>query len=50
MYKHYLQTYSQCSCTFEKIHEDDILKKINKIDNKSISGYDGLSNKFIKTI
>ena len=34
MYQHYLQTQSQCSCTFEKINEDDILKMINKMDNK----------------
>ena len=34
-YQQYLQTQSQCSCTFEKINEDDILKMINKMDNKS---------------
>ena len=35
---------------FEKIHEDDILKIINKMDNKSSSGYDMFSNKIIKAI
>ena len=50
MYQQYLQTQSQCSCTFEKINEDDIFKIINKTDNKSSPGYDGLSNKIIKTI
>ena len=50
MYQQYLQTSSQCSCTFEKINKDDILTIINKMDNKSSSGYDGLSNKIIKTI
>ena len=50
MYKQYLQTQFQCSCTFEKINEDDINKVINKRDNKSSSGYGGLSNKIIKTI
>ena len=50
MYQQYLQTQSQCSCIFEKVNEDDILKIINKMDNKSSSGYDGLSNKIIKTI
>ena len=50
MYQQYLQTQSQCSCTFEKVNEDDIFKIINKMDNKSSSGYDGLSNKIIKTI
>ena len=34
MHKQYLLTQSQCSCKFEKIHEDDILKMINKMDNK----------------
>ena len=48
MYQQYLQTQSQCSCTFEKVNEDDILKIINKMDNKSSSGYDGLSNKLLK--
>ena len=50
MYQQYLQTQSQCSCTFEKVNEDNILKIIIKMDNKSSSGYDGLSNKIIKTI
>ena len=49
MYQQYLQTQSQCSCTFEKINEDDIVKIINKMDNKSSPGYDRLSNKIIKT-
>ena len=35
MYKQNWLTRSQCTCTFEKIHEDDILKIINKMDNKS---------------
>ena len=51
MYQQCLQTQSQCCCTFEKINGDDILKIINKMDNKSISGYYGLSNKiYIKNI
>ena len=50
MYKQYLLTQSQCTCKFEKIHEDDILKIINKMDNKSSSGYDMFSNKIIKAI
>ena len=50
MYQQYLQTQWQCSCTFEKINEDDIFKIIYKMDNKSSLGYDGLSNKIIKTI
>ena len=47
MYKQYLLMQSQCICKFEKIH-DDILKIINKMDNKSSSCYDMFSNKFIK--
>ena len=50
MYKQYLLTQSQCTCKFEKIHEDDILKIINKMDNKSSSGYNMFSNKIIKAI
>ena len=48
MYRQYLQTQSQCSLTFEKINEDEILKMINKMGNKSSSGYDGLSNKLLR--
>ena len=48
--KQYLLTQSQCTCKFEKIHEDDILKIFNKMDNKSSSGYDMFSNKIIKAI
>ena len=50
MYKQYLLTQSKCTCKFEKIHEDDILKIINKMDNKSSSGYDMFYNKIIKAI
>ena len=50
MYKQYLLTQSQCTCKFEKIHEDDILKIINKMDNKNSSGYDMFSSKIIKAI
>ena len=48
MYKQYLLTQSQCTCKFAKIHEDNILKIINKMDNKSSSGYDMFSNTIIK--
>ena len=40
MYKQYLLMQLQCTCKFEKIQEDDILKIINKMDNKCSSGYD----------
>ena len=50
MYTHNLLTQSQCTCKLQKIHEDDILKIINKMDNKSSSGYDMFSNKIIKAI
>ena len=50
MYKQYLLKIkqSQCTCKFAIIHEDDILKIINKMDNKCSSGYDMFSNKIIK--
>ena len=48
MYIQYLLTQAQCICKFAKIHEDDILKIINRIDNKNSSGYDMFSNKIIK--
>ena len=50
MYKRYLLTQSQCSCKFGKIHEDDILKIINKMDKKGSSGYDMFCNKIIIAI
>ena len=50
MYKQYLLMQLQCTCKFEKIHEDDILKIINKMDNKSSSVHDMFSNKIIKAI
>ena len=50
MYKQYLLTQSQGTCQFEKIHEYDSWKIINKMDNKSSSGYDMFSNKIIKAI
>ena len=50
MYKQNFLTQSQCTCTFEKIHKDDILKIINEMGNKSSSGYDMFSNKIIKAI
>ena len=40
MYKRYLLTQSQCTCKLKKIHEDDIFKIINKMDNKISLGYD----------
>ena len=33
MYQQYLRTQSQCTCKFEQIHEDDILKIMNTMDN-----------------
>ena len=48
LFKQYFLMQSQCICKFEKIHEDDILKIINKMDNKCSSAYDMFSNKIIK--
>jgi len=50
MFKQYLQTPSTHSCTFESISENDILDIINKMDNKSSSGFDCISNKILKYI
>ena len=36
MYKQYFLTQSQCTCTFEKIHEDDILKLLIKWTTKVV--------------
>ena len=47
MYKQYLLRQSQCTC---KVHEYDILKIINKMDNNSRSGYDMFYTKIIKAI
>ena len=47
MYQQYLLTKLQCTCKFEKIHED-ILKIIIKINNKSNSCYDMFKKKIIK--
>ena len=48
MYKQYLKTPSLCTCKFKKIYQDDILKIINQMDNKSSSSYDCISNKILK--
>ena len=50
MHKQYLITQSQCTCNFKKIHENDILKIINKLVIKSSSGYDMFSHKIMKAI
>ena len=48
MYKQYFLTQSQCTCKLEKIHEDDILKSITKMENNGNSGYDMFLIKLFK--
>ena len=49
-YKSYLDTRSAVNCTFKKVTVDEIIIIINKMDNKSSSGYDAISNKILKHI
>ena len=49
-YQKYLHTPSGTHCKFVKITEIDVLQLINKMDNKSISGHDGISNRILKSI
>ena len=49
-YKQYLQTPSPYSCIFSKITENEVLKLIDEMENKSSSGYDCISNKMLKYI
>ena len=49
-YKQYLQTPSPCSCIFSKITENEVLKIIDEMENKSSAGYDCISNKMLKYI
>ena len=47
-YQSYLQNRSQLNCTFTTVTEPEVLCIINKMDNKSSSGYDAISNKILK--
>ena len=49
-YKTYLQTPLRLTCTLTQINENDVLAIINKMDNKSSSGHDAISNKILKSI
>ena len=49
-YKQYLQSPSELNCKLEKITEPEILIIMNKMENKSSSGYDTISNKILKFI
>ena len=46
----YLHTPSDTQCKFVRIMEMDVLQLINKMDNKSSSGHDGISNRILKSI
>ena len=47
-YTQYLQTPSASSCIFRNITEEETITIIDKMENKSSSGYDGSSNKMLK--
>ena len=49
-YTQYLQTPSAISCIFRHITEEETITIIDKMENKSSSGYDGISNKMLKYI
>ena len=48
-YQKYLHTPSDTPCKFVRITEMDVLQLINKMDNKSSSGHDGISNRIFKS-
>ena len=43
------QKYLHTQCKFVRITEIDVLQLINKMDNKSNSGHDGISNRILKS-
>ena len=49
-YKHYLQTPKTTSCKFKLINEHVTLTTIDKLENKTSCGHDGISNKLLKCI
>ena len=49
-YTQYLQTQSAISCIFRHITEEETITIIDKMENKSSSGYDGISNTMLKHI
>ena len=49
-YKHYLENPATVNCKLEKVNENDVIKIIDKMENKTSSGYDSISNKILKHI
>ena len=49
-YTQYLQTSSAISCIFRHITVEETITIIDNMENKSSSGYDGISNKMLKYI
>ena len=49
-YKHYLQTPKTTSCKFKLINEHVTLTTIDKLENKTSCGHDGISNKLLKCL
>ena len=48
--KQYLDTPAETRLKFNCITENETIKAINRLENKSSSGHDGISNKFLKLI
>ena len=49
-YTQYLQSPFAFSCIFRHITEEETITIIDQMENKSSSGYDGISNKMLKYI
>ena len=49
-YKNYLKMPSKTTCHLERVTTSDVESMIDKLKNKSSSGYDGISNTILKSI
>ena len=49
-FKQYLDTPAETRLKFNCITENETIKAINRLENKSSSGHDGISNKLLKLI
>ena len=49
-YKNYLKMPSKTTCHLERVTTSDVENIIDKLKNKSSSGYDGISNTILKSI
>ena len=49
-FQQYLDTPAETRLKFNCITENETIKSINRLENKSSSGHDGISNKLLKLI